>query len=123
MKIYNLQKVQTPCFILERSSSVPGMVIKMNGYSSESEQTSQLPMTSILTRRSFTNSFDLNFFFLSDSVYHFSYLLNILQVMRSIRDNITEDVLLTEINEIIRLPMYADRIRNDSKGHHVARRR
>ncbi|CAJ2670676.1 unnamed protein product [Trifolium pratense] len=48
------------------------------------------------------------------------------KVMRSIRDNITEDVLLTEINEIIRLPMYADRIRNDSKGHHhnnMARRR
>lgn len=39
------------------------------------------------------------------------------QVMRSIKDNITEDVLLNEINEIIRLPMYADRIRNDSKAH------
>ncbi|XP_031276098.1 mRNA-capping enzyme [Pistacia vera] len=37
------------------------------------------------------------------------------KVMRSITDNITEDVLLNEINEIIRLPMYADRIRNDSK--------
>ncbi|KAJ4834759.1 hypothetical protein Tsubulata_012596 [Turnera subulata] len=48
------------------------------------------------------------------------------KVMRSIRDNITEDVLLNEINEIIRLPMYADRIRNDSKPHHhvnAARRR
>ncbi|CAL5351372.1 hypothetical protein CsSME_00038696 [Camellia sinensis var. sinensis] len=40
------------------------------------------------------------------------------KVMRSIRDNITEDVLLNEIHEIIRLPMYADRIRNDSKAHH-----
>ncbi|KAF8394951.1 hypothetical protein HHK36_018890 [Tetracentron sinense] len=39
------------------------------------------------------------------------------KVMRSIRDNITEDVLLNEIGEIIRLPMYADRIRNDSKAH------
>ena len=39
------------------------------------------------------------------------------QVMRSIKDNITEDVLLNEIYEIIRLPMYADRIRNDSKAH------
>lgn len=39
------------------------------------------------------------------------------QVMRSIRDNITEEVLLNEIYEIIRLPMYADRIRNDSKAH------
>lgn len=39
------------------------------------------------------------------------------QVMRSIRDNITEDILLNEINEIIRLPMYADRIQNESKAH------
>ncbi|KAL5743643.1 hypothetical protein ACOSQ2_026759 [Xanthoceras sorbifolium] len=39
------------------------------------------------------------------------------KVMRSIRDNITEDVLLNEINEIVRLPMYADGIRNDSKAH------
>ncbi|KAK9290060.1 hypothetical protein L1049_008224 [Liquidambar formosana] len=48
------------------------------------------------------------------------------KVMRSIRDNITEDILLNEISEIIRLPMYADRIRNDSKAHHhtnSARRR
>ncbi|XP_027348894.1 mRNA-capping enzyme-like isoform X1 [Abrus precatorius] len=48
------------------------------------------------------------------------------KVMRSIRDNITEDILLNEINEIIRLPMYADRIRIDSKAHHhtnMARRR
>lgn len=40
------------------------------------------------------------------------------QVMRSIKDNITEDILLNEIYEIIRLPMYADRIKNDSKPHH-----
>ncbi|KAG8374389.1 hypothetical protein BUALT_Bualt11G0126800 [Buddleja alternifolia] len=39
------------------------------------------------------------------------------KVMRSIRDNITEEVLLNEINEIIRLPMYADRIQNESKAH------
>ncbi|CAL5192252.1 unnamed protein product [Lathyrus oleraceus] len=48
------------------------------------------------------------------------------KVMRSIKDNITENVLLNEINEIIRLPMYADRIRIDSKAHHhtnTARRR
>ncbi|XP_057512276.1 uncharacterized protein LOC130794378 isoform X2 [Actinidia eriantha] len=44
------------------------------------------------------------------------------KVLRSIRDNITEDVLLNEIYEIIRLPMYADRIRNDSKAN-LARRR
>lgn len=44
------------------------------------------------------------------------------KVMRSIRDNITEEVLLNEINEIIRLPMYADRIRTDSKAN-AARRR
>ncbi|GER25958.1 mRNA capping enzyme family protein [Striga asiatica] len=47
------------------------------------------------------------------------------KVMRSIKDNITEEVLLNEINEIIRLPMYADRIQNESKAHqhHSARRR
>ncbi|KAL3010327.1 hypothetical protein AAZX31_07G135700 [Glycine max] len=48
------------------------------------------------------------------------------KVMRSIRDNITEDVLLNEINEIICLPLYADRIRIDSKAHihtNMARRR
>eukprot|EP00262_Sarcandra_glabra_P008363 TRINITY_DN2186_c0_g2_i1.p1 TRINITY_DN2186_c0_g2~~TRINITY_DN2186_c0_g2_i1.p1 ORF type:complete len:222 (-),score=36.45 TRINITY_DN2186_c0_g2_i1:347-919(-) len=39
------------------------------------------------------------------------------KVMRSISDNITEEVLLNEINEIIRLPMYADRINSDSKAH------
>ncbi|KAK2966141.1 hypothetical protein RJ640_018394 [Escallonia rubra] len=44
------------------------------------------------------------------------------KVMRSIRDNITEEVLLNEINEIILLPMYADRIRNDSKANAVRRR-
>ncbi|OMO97430.1 hypothetical protein COLO4_14610 [Corchorus olitorius] len=48
------------------------------------------------------------------------------KVMRSIKDNITEEILLNEINEIIRLPMYADRIRIDSKAHlhtNSARRR
>ncbi|KAI9196769.1 hypothetical protein LWI28_026842 [Acer negundo] len=44
------------------------------------------------------------------------------KVMRSIRDNITEEVLLNEINEIVRLPMYADRIRNDSKTNSARRR-
>ncbi|XP_068338757.1 uncharacterized protein [Pyrus communis] len=39
------------------------------------------------------------------------------KVMRSINDNITEQVLLKEIEEIVRLPMYADRIRNDIKAH------
>nr|KJB17014.1 hypothetical protein B456_002G260900 [Gossypium raimondii] len=48
------------------------------------------------------------------------------KVMQSINDNITEEILLNEINEIIRLPMYADRIRMDSKAHlhtNSARRR
>jgi mRNA-capping enzyme len=48
------------------------------------------------------------------------------KVLRSIKDNITEEILLNEIEEILRLPMYADRIRNDSKAHHQtnpARRR
>ncbi|KAF1866515.1 hypothetical protein Lal_00017898 [Lupinus albus] len=39
------------------------------------------------------------------------------KVMRSIRDNITQDVLLNEINEIISLPLYADRIQRDIKAH------
>lgn len=48
------------------------------------------------------------------------------KVMRSIKDNITEEVLLEDIGEIVRLPMYADRIMNDSKAHsrqHSGRRR
>lgn len=48
------------------------------------------------------------------------------KVMRSIKDNITEEILLGEINETIKLPMYADRIQKDSKPHHhinSARRR
>lgn len=36
--------------------------------------------------------------------------------MKSIKDNITEDVLLNEIQEIISLPMYADRIKSDSRA-------
>ncbi|KAL5972276.1 hypothetical protein ACLOJK_041529 [Asimina triloba] len=40
-----------------------------------------------------------------------------MKVMRSIKDNITEDILLNEIYEIVSLPMYADRIHNDSKAH------
>ncbi|ESW34402.1 hypothetical protein PHAVU_001G149600 [Phaseolus vulgaris] len=39
------------------------------------------------------------------------------KVMRSIKDNITEEVLLNEINEIICLPLYADRIQRDIKAH------
>jgi mRNA-capping enzyme len=45
------------------------------------------------------------------------------KVLRSIKDNITEEVLLNEIYEIIRLPMYADRIRNDSKAHMHGKRK
>ena len=44
-------------------------------------------------------------------------LLTYYQVMRSIRDNITEEVLFKEIDEIIHLPMYADRIKNDIRAH------
>ncbi|XP_059657806.1 uncharacterized protein LOC132304241 [Cornus florida] len=40
------------------------------------------------------------------------------KVMRSINDNITEDLLLNEIHEIIRLPIYAHRIQHDSKAYH-----
>lgn len=63
-----------------------------------------------------------------DFVYDFSAkkcdvvygVVKLKQVIKSINDNITEEVLLQEIKEIIRLPMYADRIRNDSQ---VARRK
>lgn len=37
--------------------------------------------------------------------------------MKSIKDNITEEVVLREIDEIVRLPMYADRIKTDIKAH------
>ncbi|KAG6479060.1 hypothetical protein ZIOFF_062515 [Zingiber officinale] len=36
--------------------------------------------------------------------------LMMIQVMRSIKDNITEEVLLNEIAEIVLLPMYSERI-------------
>ncbi|KFK37510.1 hypothetical protein AALP_AA4G266600 [Arabis alpina] len=42
------------------------------------------------------------------------------KVIKSITDNITEEVILEEIKEIIRLPMYADRIQADLRA---ARRR
>ncbi|KAK2990506.1 hypothetical protein RJ640_019786, partial [Escallonia rubra] len=45
------------------------------------------------------------------------------KVMRSITDNITEEVVLNEINEIIRLPMYADRIKNDCRAFSKTARR
>jgi len=44
-----------------------------------------------------------------------------LKVMGSIKDNITEEDLLLEIKDIIRLPMYTDRIARDQ--HQGARRR
>ncbi|XP_023637159.1 mRNA-capping enzyme [Capsella rubella] len=44
------------------------------------------------------------------------------KVIKCITDNITEQVLLQEIREIIRLPMYADRIKIDSRAA-AARRR
>lgn len=36
--------------------------------------------------------------------------------MRSINDNITEEVVLNDISEIVRLPMYAERIRKDCRA-------
>eukprot|EP00252_Welwitschia_mirabilis_P009903 TRINITY_DN22838_c0_g1_i1.p1 TRINITY_DN22838_c0_g1~~TRINITY_DN22838_c0_g1_i1.p1 ORF type:complete len:663 (-),score=125.64 TRINITY_DN22838_c0_g1_i1:857-2845(-) len=44
-----------------------------------------------------------------------------MKVMQSISDNITEDVILEEISDIVRLPMYADRIRQEKAQ--AARRR
>ncbi|XP_063938887.1 uncharacterized protein LOC108205048 isoform X2 [Daucus carota subsp. sativus] len=38
------------------------------------------------------------------------------KVMRSINDNITEEVVLNEISEIVRLPMYAERISKDCRA-------
>ncbi|KAG1330825.1 hypothetical protein COCNU_02G007930 [Cocos nucifera] len=43
------------------------------------------------------------------------------KVMRSINDNITEEVLLGEIAEIVRLPMYADRILRAQQLQHRRR--
>ncbi|XP_057438787.1 uncharacterized protein LOC130730727 [Lotus japonicus] len=45
------------------------------------------------------------------------------KVLRSIKDNITEEVLLNEISQIIRLPLYADRIQRDIKAHQHSRRK
>ncbi|KAL9263194.1 mRNA-capping enzyme-like protein, partial [Drosera capensis] len=49
------------------------------------------------------------------------------KVLKSIMDNITEEALLNEIEEIVCLPMYADRIRTPSGSHqqhpNAARRR
>ncbi|XP_057831153.2 uncharacterized protein LOC131041919 [Cryptomeria japonica] len=42
-----------------------------------------------------------------------------MKVMRSIEDNITEEVLLGEIEEIICLPMYAERIKQEQKMLHA----
>uniref|UniRef100_A0A0C9QXE7 mRNA guanylyltransferase n=1 Tax=Wollemia nobilis TaxID=56998 RepID=A0A0C9QXE7_9CONI len=47
-----------------------------------------------------------------------------MKVMRSIEDNITQDIVLDEIAEIIRLPMYAERIKLETQAlQHAARRR
>ncbi|URE20998.1 PPR repeat [Musa troglodytarum] len=43
------------------------------------------------------------------------------KVMRSINDNITEEVLLNEISEIVHLPMYADRIARAQQLQHRQR--
>lgn len=45
------------------------------------------------------------------------------KVMRSIKDNITEELLLDEISEIITLPMYEDRIKEAEAKKHQHRRR
>lgn len=48
-----------------------------------------------------------------------------LKVMRSIEDNINQDIILEEIADIIRLPMYADRIKQETARikHDLQRRR
>ncbi|CAN6441246.1 unnamed protein product [Victoria cruziana] len=46
-----------------------------------------------------------------------------IKVKKSIEDNITQAVLLNEIDEIIKLPMYADRIAKESQAHHHHGRR
>lgn len=39
--------------------------------------------------------------------------------MKSIKDNITEEVLLNEIGEIVQLPMYTDRIAKAQQMQHL----
>ena len=70
-----LQMAQNPHFILERSSSVLGILITWNGYSCELEQINQLQMSLILTERSNTNSQFL-VSFIPKSVLGFSNSLN-----------------------------------------------
>jgi hypothetical protein len=59
MTMLNLQMVQSRHFILERSSSVLGILITWNGYSCELGQINQLQTSLILTERSDTNSHSL----------------------------------------------------------------
>lgn len=51
-----------------------------------------------------------------------TFYLHVVQVMRSITDNITEEKLLKEIDEITRLPMYADRMHGRTKMAQQKRR-
>lgn len=44
------------------------------------------------------------------------------KVLRSIKDNITAEVLLGEISDIICLPMYADRIKHDLAQMNASRK-
>lgn len=111
--------IPIPPRILVRLSSVLGILKKTYGSLCESGQTNQPPMISTPIERSACWYFFWNLFwiwFRSLTVLNITFTITWRQVLRSIKDNITEEVLLNEINEIIRLPMYADRIRSDSKA-------
>lgn len=126
---------QIPHSTPEKLSSVPGILKNKCGYLCVPGQTKILQMISTLTKRlliphlsslMFSHSSGLDRFIVTSHTWSWPVgrklmmllptLISYKQVMRSIRDNITEEVLLNEIYEIIRLPMYADRIRSDSKA-------
>lgn len=121
-KLKKLQMVQSPPHVPEKLLSVGGILKKRNGSLCGSEWINQLRTISIHTERSVHHRIIYHLLPLSFRARRCWCLMKQLggfklQVMRSIRDNITHEVLLNEIKEIIRLPMYADRIRNDSKPH------
>jgi len=55
------------------------------------------------------------FFFKISLVHWIKNSLHEVQVMGSIQDNITDEVLLEEINEIIRLPLYTQHMARDQQ--------
>ena len=124
VKFDYMQMMWIPLRTLVRLSNARLIPRKTSGFACESGLIRTLQMNSTPTGRSSTNVKNL---IMSSRGVIFFVLFQlgavivmpfhcISQVMKSIKDNITEEVLLNEIGEIIRLPMYADRIQSDSRA-------